>query len=122
MPRLTPLTRSNWKAAWDERSPSAASACRAGGTLQLAATCRDCGGELPSRCHRYCEDCRKQRWEKQAARGRQNAGEVLASLRAEERDPGHGGRAAELRGAKNAAHQTAVKAWTGSDPTPGVSC
>ena len=45
---------------------------------------------------------------------------VLAGLRAERRDPGHGGRAAELRGSKNAAHQRAVKAWTGPRPDPAL--
>jgi hypothetical protein len=39
---------------------------------------------------------------------------------AEERDPGHGGRAAQLRGAKNAAHQKAVKAWNGERPESEV--
>lgn len=44
---------------------------------------------------------RKQRCEQNASRGCQNAGQVLATLRTEQRDPGHGGRAAEVRGAKN---------------------
>ena len=120
LPRLTPLTRSNWKAAWDERSPQRRQRVRVGSTLELASTCRDCGGELPSRRHRYCEGCRKQRWKQNASRGRENAGQLLASLRAEQRDPGHGGRAAELRGTKNAAHQRVVLEWTGERPDPQV--
>jgi hypothetical protein len=51
---------------------------------------------------------------------RRNAADVLASLRAEQRDPGHGGRAARLRGEKNAAHQRAVWAWTGEQPDPAA--
>ena len=120
VPRLTPLTRGNLKAALDERSPHRRQRVKVGSTLELAATCRDCGSELPSRRHRYCEDCRKHRWKQSAERGRQNAGQVLAALRAEQRDPGHGGRAAGSRGAKNAAHQAAVLAWTGERPDPAV--
>jgi uncharacterized protein YidB (DUF937 family) len=41
-------------------------------------------------------------------------------LRAEQRDPAHGGRAAQIRGTKNAAHQRAVNAWTGETPDPAV--
>jgi CRISPR-associated endonuclease Cas1 len=120
VPRFTPLTRSNWKAAWDERAPNRRERIKSGSTLELAATCRDCGVELPSRRHRYCGDCRLQRWAADASRGRQIAGQVLASLRAEQRDPGHGGRAAELRGAKNRAHQRAVRDWTGERADSGV--
>jgi hypothetical protein len=43
---------------------------------------------------------------------------VLAQLRAEQRDPAHGGRAAQIRGAKNAAHRHANHAWTGERPDP----
>ena len=46
--------------------------------------------------------------------------EVLAQLRAEQRDPAHGGRAAQLRGSKNASHQAAVWAWEGDRPDPEV--
>lgn len=120
VPRLTPLTRSNLRAAWDKRSPHRRQRIKSGSTLELASTCRDCGAELLNRRLRYCEDCRKQRWEQHASRGRQNARQVLAALRAEQRDPGHGGRAAELRGTKNAAHQRAVKAWAGERPDPAV--
>jgi hypothetical protein len=56
----------------------------------------------------------------QGSRGRQNAASVLAQLRAEGRDPTHGGRAAQIRGTKNAAHQAAVKAWAAPIPEPGV--
>jgi hypothetical protein len=45
---------------------------------------------------------------------------VLASLRAEERDPGHGGTAAERRGVKNRAHQRAVNEWSGEKPDRSV--
>lgn len=41
-------------------------------------------------------------------------------LRAEQRDPAHGGRAAQIRGAKNSAHQRAVSAWVGEKPDPEV--
>jgi hypothetical protein len=63
-------------------------------------------------------DCRRRRWEEQAGRARRNAAQVLEELRAEGRDPGHGGRAAELRGSKNRAHQRAVQKWTGKQGDP----
>lgn len=48
------------------------------------------------------------------------AAAVLASLRAEQRDPAHGGHAGQVRGAKNAAHQREVHAWVGERPDPTV--
>jgi hypothetical protein len=45
---------------------------------------------------------------------------VLARLRAEQRDPAHGGRVAQLRGAKNAAQGRAVREWEGAPPDPEV--
>jgi hypothetical protein len=45
---------------------------------------------------------------------------VLAQLRSEQRDPAHGGRAAQLRGRKNADHQAAVRNWQGERPDPDV--
>jgi hypothetical protein len=118
LPHLTPLTGSNWKSAWDERNPHRTQRQPWTGGLALPNTCRDCGGELPTRRHRYCDGCRARRWSESAPRGRQNAQRVLAGLRADQRDPGRGGRAAELRGSKNAAHQRVVKAWTGEHTDP----
>jgi CRISPR-associated protein Cas1 len=115
----TPLTRENNLDAWDKRAPERRKRQRRSVAV-LPHSCRDCGAQLPSRRHRYCESCRKQRWEKSAGRGRQNAAQILAELRAEQRDPGHGGRAAMLRGAKNASHQRAVRDWKGERPDPAV--
>ncbi|MGZ6725491.1 MAG: hypothetical protein ACXVHK_31660 [Solirubrobacteraceae bacterium] len=52
--------------------------------------------------------------------GRDTAAVVLARLRAEQQDPAHGGRAARIRGAKNAAHQKAVRDRTGDLPDRAV--
>jgi hypothetical protein len=38
----------------------------------------------------------------------------------EQRDPAHGGRAAETRGRKNAAHQAALREWKGERPDAAV--
>lgn len=113
-----PLTRNQHHASWEKRSPNRTRAQPTAGVLALPATCRDCGGELPSRRHRYCEDCRRAKWVAQAERGRQNAAQVLDTLRAEQRDPRHGGNAAKLRGEKNRSHQFAVRAWAGETPDP----
>jgi CRISPR-associated endonuclease Cas1 len=120
VPRLTPLTRANWKAAWGSRDPTRRRRTKAGTTLQLAATCRDCGVPVPTRRQRYCASCRAQRFEREGSNAREQAARVLAQLRAEQRDPGHGGRAARLRGAKNSAHQKAVRRWVGERPDPAL--
>ena len=120
LPLLTPLTQSNLKVAWERRKPDRRQRQKRAGTLLLPDSCRDCGAELPSPRHRYCGRCRNERWGRDADRGRKNAADVLAMLRAEQRDPGHGGRAAEQRGSKNAAHQRAVRSWEGPAPDPGV--
>jgi hypothetical protein len=54
------------------------------------------------------------------AGSRDRAATVLAQLRAEQRDPAHGGRAAQIRGSKNAEHQRAVREWTGELLDPAV--
>ena len=113
------LTGAQRRAAWDDRSPDRRPRTRAA-TPTLPNACRDCGTFLPDRRKRHCDECRAQRWAKHAVRGRENAAAVLARMRAEQRDPAHGGRAAEIRGAKNAAHQDAVRAWTGERPDPEV--
>jgi CRISPR-associated endonuclease Cas1 len=115
----SPLTSAARLAAWEDRKPWRKRQRRTP-LPALPATCRDCGEELPSRSHRYCADCRKRRWEGQADRARRNAAEVLSALRAEQRDPGHRGRATQLRGSKNAAHQRAVREWTGERPDPDL--
>jgi CRISPR-associated endonuclease Cas1 len=120
VPRLTPLTHANRMGAWESRNPTRRRRTKAGTTLQLAATCRDCGVPVPTRRHRYCAGCRAERFEREGGRGREQAARVLAQLRAEQRDPGHGGRAAQLRGAKNAAHQKAVRRWVGERPDPAL--
>ncbi len=113
LPLRTPLTRRNWKQAWDERAPDHRRRRSRTEFIALPNTCRDCGTSLTDRRRRYCDDCRAQRLREQGPAARQRAGEVLAQLRAEQRDPAHGGRAAEIRGRKNAAHQAAVREWKG---------
>lgn len=117
---VTPLTRANHKTAWDNRNRSRRARPAPSSAPALPDSCRDCGAPVPTRRHRYCESCRQSRWQTNGNRGRQNAAAVLARLRAEQRDPGHGGRAAQLRGSKNAAHQAAVAAWVGERPDPSV--
>ena len=120
LPLRTPLTRRNWKQAWVQRDPDRRRRRSRAEFVSLPNTCRECGRPLTDRRRRYCEECRTERLREQGPAARQRAGEVLARLRAEQRDPAHGGRAAELRGTKNAAHQAAVRAWTGERPDPAI--
>jgi len=119
LPFLTPLTRRNQRDSWERHSPDRRTRGSAA-TLVLPVSCQDCGAPLPHRRRRYCERCAAERLQLRGDRARETAQTVLAQLRAEQRDPAHGGRAAELRAAKNAAHQAAVNAWTGERPDPAV--
>ena len=118
LPLRTPLTRRNWKRAWDERSPDRRQRRPRSEFAALPNTCRDCGAPLPDRRRRYCDEHRAERFQEQGPAARARAARVLAQLRAEQRDPAHGGRAAEIRGRKNAQHQRAVREWTGEHPDP----
>jgi CRISPR-associated endonuclease Cas1 len=115
-----PLTGAHHRAAWDDRSPDRKRRQVTAATPDLPNACRDCGTYLADRRRRYCDHCRTQRWADHSSQGRDTAARVLALLRAEQRDPAHGGRAGEIRGRKNAAHQQAVRAWTGELPDPAV--
>ena len=120
VPIASPLTGAPRRAAWDDRAPDRKRRQSRAAMPELANACRDCGTYLPDRSKRYCDECRSRRWTRQAEKGRENAASVLARLRAEQRDPAHGGRAAEIRGRKNAAHQAAAHAWTGKRPDSAV--
>jgi hypothetical protein len=120
LPSLTPLTRRNHKRAWDGRLPDRRRRRSRSDFARLPSTCRECGSPLDDRRRQYCDECRAHRFAEHGPAGRQRAGEVLAQLRSEQRDPAHGGRAAELRGRKNAAHQAAVRDWKGEMPDPEV--
>jgi CRISPR-associated endonuclease Cas1 len=120
VPVRTPITQRNSRAAWDKREPGHRRRQSLSEFVTLPDTCRRCGEQLRDRRRRYCETCRADQLREQGPAARQRAGEILARLRAEQRDPAHGGRAAQIRGAKNAAHQAAVCAWTGETPDPAV--
>ncbi|MGH2842708.1 MAG: CRISPR-associated endonuclease Cas1, partial [Solirubrobacteraceae bacterium] len=120
LPSLTPLTGANRRAAWDDRMPDRKQRQSRPGFASLPNTCRECGAPLADRRRRYCDQHRRENFTKAAVAGRAHAADLLAHLRAEQRDPGHGGQAARLRGAKNAAHQAAVHAWNGEQPDPAL--
>jgi CRISPR-associated endonuclease Cas1 len=119
VPLLTPLTRRNHRDSWERRAPDRRRREHAA-SLVLPDVCPDCGAPLPNRRRRYCERCAAERAARRGDRARETAQTVLTQLRAEQRDPAHGGRAAQLRGRKNAAHQAAVREWQGERPDPEV--
>jgi hypothetical protein len=100
----TPLTHAHHQAAWNERNPDHRQRLSRAEFAQLPNSCRDCGTPLTDGRRRYCDGCRARRLAEHGPAARQRASEVLARLRAEQQDPAHGGRAAEIRGRKNAAH------------------
>lgn len=118
-PLPTKLTHSEHVEAWagqGTRGPRKASK-----PARIPQRCKDCGAQLPNQRHRCCENCREERWGKAGKVGRQTAASVLRQLRAEGLDPAHGGRAGQVRGKKNAAHQAAVREWNereGEPPDP----
>jgi hypothetical protein len=120
VPIRSPLTHAHHRAAWEERAPVHERRQRRTDFPHLPNTCRECGAPLTDGRRRLCPECQEQRFRQQGPSARERASAVLAQLRAERRDPVHGGRAAELRGSKNAAHQAAVRAWQGEQPDPEV--
>ena len=78
LPLRTPLTRRNWKQAWDERAPDHRRRRSRAEFVALPNTCRDCGTPLPDRRRRYCEECRTQRFAEQGPTARETAAGVLA--------------------------------------------
>jgi CRISPR-associated endonuclease Cas1 len=120
LPLLTPLTRRNQRESWDQRAPERRRRTPTASSLALPVSCPDCGAPVRDRRRRYCEACARERIARRGDRARATAGAVLAQLRAEQRDPAHGGQAAELRGTKNAAHQRAVRDWASKRRDPAV--
>jgi hypothetical protein len=113
VPLLTPLTRSNYHAAWRKRRQSNREA------TPTTRQCSECGAPLPAGGRgRFCGDCRDLQLQSHAAAQRERARETLAQLRAEGFDPAHGGAAGKARAQKNSAHQLAAGRWTGSMPDP----
>ena len=80
VPSRTPLTRAHHRAALDERLPRRRPR-KAPVKAALPPTCRECGRALSNGRQPYCEDCRRQRWIKQASRSRRTAPDMSAELR-----------------------------------------
>jgi CRISPR-associated endonuclease Cas1 len=80
VPSRAPLTRAHHRAALDHRLP-ARKPRRAPVKPALPPTCRGCGKALTDGRRPYCEDCRRERWIKQASRSRRTAADVRAELR-----------------------------------------
>jgi hypothetical protein len=75
------------------------------------ATCRGCGGEVPHPDRDYCDGClpsyEKEQKDAFAASGLQ----ALQFMKAEGRDPTHGGQAAKRRGQSIADRKRAIREW-----------
>jgi CRISPR-associated endonuclease Cas1 len=120
VPLRTPITRRNTRAAWNKRAPEHRRRQLPAEFVALPDSCRCCGGPLGDRRRRYCETCRADQLRGQGPAARQRAGEILARLRADQRDPAHGGNAAKLRSQKNTAHQQAIRGWDGPNSDPEI--
>ena len=122
LPLRTPLTRRNWKQAWDERAPDRRRRRSRASSSRSPTPAATAGRPLPDRRRRYCEPCRSDRSSREPSGGRarqrrdrcspayapNNATRPTADARA------------QLRGQKNAAHQRAVREWEGERPDPAV--
>lgn len=106
----TPLTQNNRSTG--RTGIKRTKAYRGPSKPRLGTTCRICGQELGSESRLYCEACLPERRREQAALTIQAAGPArLAHLRAEGRDPAHGGRAARRRGASIARRNQEMADW-----------
>lgn len=103
--------------------PSASGARGAGWHLQgrargaatpagaLPPACRGCGLILDNPRRSWCPECYPEELARHAAEIETMGAAALAALRADGRDPAHGGRAAVKRRARNAGNDSAVAAW-----------
>jgi CRISPR associated protein Cas1 len=105
----TSLSGADRRASWQARRPSTGS--QTPSLPPLPATCRGCGSGLPSRSRRFCDRCRRASAELAGHSARAAAATALERLRADGRDPAHGGNTAQRRGSKNALHQRELAAW-----------
>lgn len=91
----------------------------------LPPACRGCGLILDNPRRSWCPECHPAELARHAAEIETMGTAALAALRAEGRDPAHGGAAVVKRRATNAAHEAAAAAWKrehgDGDATPGDS-
>lgn len=107
----TPLTQRNRSAGRRglRRKPRVVGAVRA---ALVPAACRICGVVLDTPNRLYCADCLPQRRREQAVGPFQQAGPAtLRRLRADGRDPSHGGDATQKRGASIATRNREAAEW-----------
>ncbi len=84
----------------------------------LLHVCLTCGAELRSRRRSYCDDCLRAINAESLAALKTAGAAALAKLRAEGRDPTHGGDAARKRVASLARRRQEATEWERSNPRP----
>ncbi len=84
--------------------------------------CDYCGGPMRGQGKRFCGRPCFLRWSIEVNRPIEKAQAKLAQLRAEERDPSHGGTASEKRGTSNKAALAKTWAWRRSDAGKAEAC
>lgn len=111
----TPLTQSNRSAGRDaiRRRPKRISTAR---VPMPPPICLMCGATLPAPDRTYCDDCLPKRDMEHLAKLQRSAWPALRRLRAEGRDPTHGGAAARKRGASNTRRWKEAAAWNRAHP------
>jgi len=85
----------------------------------LPSACRGCGLLLADPNRAYCDDCLPDQRRDSATVFASAGTEVLGKLRAQGKDPAHGGEAGRKRGRRNADHIRAIAEWEGGGTEPG---
>ncbi len=117
--RRTLLTRANRSAGREElrrRPERRAAPCVAG----LPSACRECGVVLDDPTRVYCDDCLPDYRSDSVAVFASAGPDALERLRAQGRDPAHGGEPGRKRGRRYAGHARAIAEWDRAAGGPKV--
>jgi CRISPR-associated protein Cas1 len=118
-PLATPLTQTNRSRGREglRRRPAQSSSADAGKRLPHA--CLQCGTLLPTPERQYCDACLPERRAELLPMFSQSGPTALATRRAQQVDPAHGGAAGFKRSKRTTQHWQELSAWRGEDTGEG---